>query len=71
MLIDDIAVTVRQYRKLAKLSQQQLAILSGVGKTVIYDIEKAKATIKLSTLMYVLDTLNIKVILQPPLNKIS
>lgn len=69
MIIDEIAMAVRLHRKVAKLTQQQLAVLAGVGKTVIYDIEKAKTTIKLSTLISVLDTLNIKLTLQRPLHQ--
>lgn len=62
-----LADTIKQHRKAAGLSQLQLAELAGVGKTVVYDIEKGKETIKLSTLRKVLKVLNIKVELKSPL----
>jgi len=41
--------------------------MSGVGKTVIYDIEKGKETIQLDTLRKILNVLNIKIELTSPL----
>jgi transcriptional regulator with XRE-family HTH domain len=55
------------HRKAAKLSRDRLAEMSGVGKTVIYDIEKGKETIQLNTLRKVLSVLNIKIELSSPL----
>jgi HTH-type transcriptional regulator/antitoxin HipB len=49
------------HRKKSGLSRNQLADLAGVGKTVIYDIEKGKETIRFSTLQKVLAALNIKI----------
>lgn len=43
------------------------ADLAGVGKTVIYDIEKGKETIRLSTLQKVLRVLNVKISFTSPL----
>ncbi len=60
MTSDDIAKIVRYYRRKCGLSQQELAELAGVGKTAIFDIEKAKKTIQLNRLLSVLDTLNIQ-----------
>ena len=37
------------HRKKSGLTRKQLADLAGVGKTVIYDIEKGKETIRFST----------------------
>jgi len=37
-----------------------LSDFSGVGKTVIYDIEHGKKTVQLNSLMKILDVLNIK-----------
>ena len=62
-----LAAIIRYHRKTAKLSQLQLAELAGVGKTVVYDIEKGKQTIKLITLRKILNVLNIKVQLTSPL----
>ena len=41
--------------------------MAGVGKTVIYDIEKGKETIQLDTLRKILKVLNIKIELKSPL----
>ncbi len=60
------AKTVRFFRKRSGLSQEKLAKLAGVGKTVIFDIEKGKETVKLNTLLKVLDILNIKIELITP-----
>ena len=53
-------------RKAAKLSRVQLADLAGVGKTVVFDIEKGKESIQLDTLRRILKALNIKIILKSP-----
>lgn len=55
------------HRKKSGLSRNQLADLAGVGKTVIYDIEKGKETIRFSTLQKVLKVLNIKITFTSPL----
>ncbi len=58
---------IKMHRKAAKLSRVQLAELAGVGKTVIYDIEKGKETVQLDTLQKILKVLNIKTVLTSPL----
>jgi HTH-type transcriptional regulator / antitoxin HipB len=63
----ELADVIRMHRKAAKLSRDKLAEMSGVGKTVIYDIEKGKVTIQLDTLRKVLSVLNIKIELTSPL----
>lgn len=63
----ELADMIRMHRKAAKLSRDKLAEMSGVGKTVIYDIEKGKETIQLDTLRKVLSVLNIKIELTSPL----
>lgn len=60
MISTDIAKMVRYFRKQSGLSQQQLAQLAGVGKTVVFDIEKGKKTVRLNTLLKILEVLNIK-----------
>ena len=55
------------HRKYNDLTRNQLANLAGVGKTVIYDIEKGKETIRFSTLQKVLKVLNIKITFTSPL----
>jgi HTH-type transcriptional regulator / antitoxin HipB len=63
----ELALVIRMHRNAAKLSRDKLAEMSGVGKTVIYDIEKGKETIQLNTLLKVLNVLNIKIELTSPL----
>ena len=63
----ELAEVIRMHRKAAKLSRVQLSELAGVGKTVIYDIEKGKESVQLNTLRKILKVLNIKIILKSPL----
>jgi HTH-type transcriptional regulator/antitoxin HipB len=60
---------IRIHRKMSGLTQVQLAEMVGVGKSVIYDLEKGKETVQLSTLVKILSGLNIKVKLQSPLDQ--
>ena len=62
-----IAEIVRFHRKQSGLSRKQLADMAGVGKTVIFDIENGKETIRFSTHKKVLTALNIKINLESPL----
>lgn len=58
------------HRRKSGLSRNQLADLAGVGKTVIYDIEKGKETIRFLTLQKVLKALNIKITFTSPLMEV-
>ena len=60
---------VRFHRKEAGLSRINLADIAGVGKTVVYDIENGKETVRLNTLLKVLGALNISIYLDSPLMK--
>lgn len=62
----NIGDTVREFRKKAGLSQQSLAEIAGVGKTVVFDIEKGKASVQLDSLLKVLAVLNIQLKLEGP-----
>ena len=66
----DMSKIVLFHRKKSGLSRNQLADLAGVGKTVIYDIEKGKETIRFSTLQKVLNALNIKITFTSPLMEV-
>ncbi len=55
------------HRKQAKLGRNDLAELAGVGKTVIYDLEKGKKTVRWSTIIKIFEVLNINIIFQSPL----
>jgi len=73
-MIDPVALSViiKMHRKAAKLSQIQLAEMAGVGKTVVYDIEKGKETIQLATLRKILNVLNIKIeLVSPYMNQVK
>jgi HTH-type transcriptional regulator / antitoxin HipB len=69
MTSTEIGKMVRYYRKHSGLSQQELAKLAGVGKTVIYDIEQGKETVQLNTLLKALDVLNIRIKFETPFAK--
>lgn len=62
-----LAKIIHFHRKKSGLSQEALGHLAGLGKTVIFDIEKGKMTIRLDTLLKVLNVLNIKIEFQSPL----
>ena len=67
ILVEKIARMVKFHRKKAKLTQLELAKLAEIGKTAVFDIEKGKKTVRLSTLMAVLHVLNIQMKFQSPL----
>lgn len=71
MAPNEIAKIVHYCRKQSGLSQQELAKLAGVGKTVIFDIEKGKETVQLNTLLKVLDILNIRMKFETPFVSIT
>jgi len=67
-----LATVIKKHRKEAGLSQLQLAEMAGVGKTVVFDLEKGKETIQLDTLRKIMAVLNIKVQLTSPfMNQIN
>lgn len=57
---NELAFIIRDHRKKAGLTQKALADIAGLGKTVIFDIEKGKDTVQFSSLLKVLKALNIK-----------
>jgi len=70
MNIDQLSEVVKFHRKKSGMTQKGLADLAGVGKTVIYDIEKGKDTIQLNTIKKVLSVLNIRIKFESPLMKL-
>lgn len=62
-----IGEVVKYHRRRSGLGQHALADLAGVGKTSVFDIEKGKATVRLATLVAVLNALNISISLDSPL----
>jgi y4mF family transcriptional regulator len=65
----DFSKIVRFHRKRAGLTQAGLASLAGVGKTVVFDIENGKETVRLSTLAKVMGALNIALDWSSPLRE--
>lgn len=57
----ELGKIIRFHRKKTGLSQAQFARMIGVGKSVIFDLEKGKDTVQLDTLNKVLSGLNITV----------
>ncbi len=64
-----IGKIIYTHRKKSGLTQKQLADIAGLGKTVVYDIEKGKETVRLNTLLKILSALNIKIKFDSPLIK--
>jgi len=62
-----LSEVIKLHRKAAKLTRVQLADMAGVGKTVVFDIESGKESIRLDTLHKILKVLNIEVQLTSPL----
>jgi len=65
--LQNLSQLIKFHRKQSGLSQLELANLAGVGKTVIYDLEKGKTTVQFDTLTKVLSALNIKIVFASPL----
>lgn len=60
---------IRYHRKKSGLTQKEVGILCGVGKTAVFDIEKGKLSVRFDTLLKLLDALNIQIDFQSPLMK--
>lgn len=58
---------VRFHRKRSGLTQGRLAELAGVGKTVVFDVEKGKLSVRLDTLLKILNVLNVRLEFVGPL----
>ncbi len=63
----EFAEVIKFHRTKANLSQIALANLAGVGKTVVFDIEKGKETVQFRSILKVMDALNIRIYLDSPL----
>ncbi len=69
LFFEDLAGIVKYHRERSGLTRLELARLAGVGKTVVFDIEHAKKTVQLDTLLKILNVLNITIKLNGPLMK--
>jgi y4mF family transcriptional regulator len=64
---NELGNVIRFHRKKARLSQLELSKIAGVGKTVVFDVEKGKLSVQLSSLIQILHVLNIKLEFTSPL----
>lgn len=64
--MDKIGALIRCHRKKTGLTQKELADLAGVGKTVVFDIEHGKASVRFDILQKVCGVLNITIRLESP-----
>lgn len=64
-----LAEFISYHRKQAGLNRVELAQLAGIGKTAVYDIEHGKQTVRLNTLIKLLEVLNIELVLTSKLLK--
>lgn len=62
-----ISEIIKTHRRKAGLSQIELAKFAGVGKTVIFDLEHGKESIRYDTLAKVLSVLNVTIQFESPL----
>jgi transcriptional regulator with XRE-family HTH domain len=67
LFLKQLADVLIFHRKKAGLNRVEFARLAGVGKTAIFDMEHAKPTVQLDTLLKVLKALNIKIKIESPL----
>ena len=57
------------HRKRSGLTQLELAEMAGVGKNMVYELEKGKQSIRLDNLLKILLVLNIELTFQSPLRE--
>lgn len=62
-----ISEIVVVHRRISGLSQAGLAKLAGVGKTVVFDLEHGKQSIRYDTLAKILSVLNITIAFDSPI----
>lgn len=65
----NLGLFIKEHRKVAGLTQLELANLAGVGKTTVFDIEKNKETVRWNNLLAILKVLNIEVQFKSPIHK--
>lgn len=67
LFLDELGNVIKYHRNTSGLNRVELAKLAGVGKTVIFDLEHGKISVRLDTLCKILDVLNIVLDLNSPL----
>lgn len=66
---NEIGDIIRFHRKKSGLTQKALADIAGVGKTVVFDIENGKSSVRFDNILKVTGVLNIKITYTGPLMK--
>jgi transcriptional regulator with XRE-family HTH domain len=66
----ELVQQLTQARKRSRLSQDELAALSGLSRRPIYDLERGNAGIKIGTLLKILDALGLELSITPRRPKI-
>jgi len=61
-----LANLIKSGRKKAGLSQLELAELAGVGKTLVFNLEKGQVNVQFENLLKILRVLNIKIHAEAP-----
>lgn len=61
----ELGTTVRNKRKVLRLTQKELADLAGCGPDFLYDLERGKPTVRLDKLVPVLEMLGLKFKVEP------
>lgn len=64
---EELGRIIQYHRKQSGLSRIALAELAGIGKTVVFDLEKGTKNVRLQTLLAILGVLNISLELKSPL----
>ncbi|MDO5099202.1 MAG: type II toxin-antitoxin system Y4mF family antitoxin [Corynebacterium sp.] len=59
MDINEIAATLRDKRKLTRLTQAEIAAYAGVSERFVREAEKGKATLRLDKLLALVDALGL------------
>lgn len=65
--MESLSELIKKHRRMSGLSQGELAKLAGVGKTVVFDLEHGKQSMRYDTLTKILSVLNITVRFDSPL----
>ena len=61
-----LSAILREHRRASGLSRAALARFAGVGKTVIFDVENGKTSVRYDTLLKIFDVLNISLRFESP-----
>lgn len=65
-----LADIILYHRKRSGLTQQELAEMAGVGKNMVYELERGKESVRLENLLKVLRVLNIELDFKSPLRDV-